>query len=360
MTPFAARLALPPVHHPRRRLPRASWVSSGLAYMLALGSFFFCTGLAQAQTPITSGQLAGSILTIQNNQPAWIDPCAGGLLVFSAASIPSCSTSPIGNLTLPTLAITGAGVNNSNSSGQLAVGGALTYSDIGISASFNNNVNSYNQVISNNTNAGAAASADFIVSNNSGSSNTYYGDFGINSSGWIGTGGFGLASETYLYSANGALAIGTFSNMPIHFVTNNSNTDSMTIDPTAGITTVATLNVGGALSMGTLTHVAISATAPTFTSGACVGAIGTTNGTAAFTFTTGSGSCTNTAVLGMPTAANGWVCSAFDEAIAGASQIQETADTVNSVTLTTFTIGTTPVAGPFTASHTVKLQCTGY
>ena len=40
MTPFAARLALPPVHHPRRRLPRASWVFSGLAYMLALGSFF--------------------------------------------------------------------------------------------------------------------------------------------------------------------------------------------------------------------------------------------------------------------------------------------------------------------------------
>jgi hypothetical protein len=309
-----------------------------------------------AQTPITSGQLAGSILTIQNNQPAWIDPCAGGLLVFSAAGIPSCSTSPIGNLTLPTLAITGAGVNNSNSSGQLAVGGALTYSDIGISASFNNNVNSYNQVISNNTNAGAAASADFIVSNNSGSSNTYYGDFGINSSGWIGTGGFNLASETYLYAASGDLAIGTYGANAIHFVANNSNTDAATIN-SAGLFSTS---VGLALGPQATPHVLISATAPTFTSGACVGAIGTTNGTAAFTFTTGSGSCTNTAVLGMPTAANGWVCSAFDEAIAGASQIQETADTVNSVTLTTFTIGTTPAAGPFTASHTVKLQCTGY
>jgi hypothetical protein len=108
------------------------------------------------------------------------------------------------------------------------------------------------------------------------------------------------------------------------------------------------------------TNLAVSATAPTFTSGACAGAIGTANGTAAFTFTTGSGSCGNTATIGMPAATTGWVCDAFDEAIAGGSLIKETSDSPTQVVLTTYTIGTTPAAGPFTASHTVKVKCAAY
>jgi hypothetical protein len=187
------------------------------------------TVVAPAQVPIASGVLPGSIQSTFNNGLAWIDPCASGILAFSATKVPACYTSLPSGLTIPTLAITGAGVNNSNNIGQLNIGGALPYSDSGISASFNNNVNAYTQVINNNPNAGAAASADFIVSNNSASANTYYGDFGINSAGWIGTGGFNMASETYLYSNSGDLAIGTNTANAIHFVINGSTTDSATI-----------------------------------------------------------------------------------------------------------------------------------
>jgi hypothetical protein len=62
----------------------------------------------------------------------------------------------------------------------------------------------------------------------------------------------------------------------------------------------------------------------------------------------------------MPTATTGWICNAFDEAITGASYISESADSVTSVTLTTYTVGAAPAAGPFTASHTVKVMCMAY
>ena len=50
MTHFAARLTLPSAHLPQRGLPRVSWASSGLACLMALGSFFLLPALALAQT----------------------------------------------------------------------------------------------------------------------------------------------------------------------------------------------------------------------------------------------------------------------------------------------------------------------
>jgi hypothetical protein len=287
------------------------------------------TTIALAQGVVPNGVVQGSIMSTYNGGYNWIDPCSNGILAFNSAKQPYCTATP-------------------------TIGGALPYTGTGIITSYVNNINSYTQVVNSNANAGAAASADFIVSNNLATDSTYYGDFGINSSGWIGTGGFNLASETYLYSNSGDLALGTNTANAIHFVINGSTTDSATIGTTGLFSTSVGIGIGSTPSL------LVSATAPTFTSGACVGAIGTVTSTAAFTFTTGSGSCTNTAVLGMPTAATGWVCDAFDEAITGASYIKESADSTTSVTLTTYTVGSSPAAGPFTASHTVKVHCTAY
>jgi hypothetical protein len=101
---------------------------------------------------------------------------------------------------------------------------------------------------------------------------------------------------------------------------------------------------------------------PTFASGACGGAIGVANNVAAFTFTTGSGTCGSTATLNMPAeyASNGWICSAIDEAAAGAFRIQQSSDTLSSVVLTNYSIGTTPAAANYTVSRTVKVTCTAY
>ena len=118
------------------------------------------------------------------------------------------------------------------------------------------------------------------------------------------------------------------------------------------------LSTSGAYKLGG--RIMASTTAPTFTSGACVGAMGTANSTAAFTVSTGTGSCGSTFTLGMPGDATGWVCDANDEAIAGTTAIRETADTTTSVTFTNYSVGSSPAAVSFPTSHTIKVKCTGY
>lgn len=100
----------------------------------------------------------------------------------------------------------------------------------------------------------------------------------------------------------------------------------------------------------------ISSTAPTFASGACSGSIGAANTTAAFTVNTGSGTCSSTFALGMPNAANGWTCTAYDEAGGANFRVQATADTATSVTFTGYSIAS-PSAANFIASHTVHVMC---
>lgn len=96
--------------------------------------------------------------------------------------------------------------------------------------SVQSSVNSYNQVILTNTSSGASASTDFIVGNNNSTDTTYYGDFGMNSSGYVGTGNFNTANAVYLYSYSSDLSIGTFTSNAIHFIINNGSTDALTIN----------------------------------------------------------------------------------------------------------------------------------
>lgn len=153
-----------------------------------------------------------------------------------ASNVLSSSLTSVGNLTgLTTANISVTGnITASGTTGVISYG-TLSYQDTNIIANFTTNVNSYAQVILENTSNGNAASTDFIVSNNAGSALTYYGDFGINSSGFVGNGSLGLANAVYLYSANSDLSIGTANSSPIHFVINGSATDTMTISST-GVT----------------------------------------------------------------------------------------------------------------------------
>jgi hypothetical protein len=108
--------------------------------------------------------------------------------------------------------------------------GTLGYSDVNMFGSFTSSVNTYNQIILQNTNSGTAASTDYVVSNNLGTSTTYYGDFGMNSSGFSGSGSLNKANVVYLTSTSGDLAIGTTTSNAIHFVVNGGTTDAMTIN----------------------------------------------------------------------------------------------------------------------------------
>lgn len=159
----------------------------------------------------------------------------------------------------------GAGVSNFSSSASLqfdgtnlSVGGAavaskgvlqigtIGYTDTGVLAGFASSVAGYNQVIIQNTNSGSTASCNFNVSNNNGTTTTNFGELGINSSGFTGSGSFSQAGSVYLASASTDLAIGTYGSSAIHFVVNSGTTDAMSISNT-GLINVNSSTAGTAL-----------------------------------------------------------------------------------------------------------------
>ena len=104
--------------------------------------------------------------------------------------------------------------------------GTLNYSDVNILQSLAANANGYAQSVLVNQSAGASASSDFIVGNNQTTATTFYGDFGMNSSNFTGSGSLNLANAVYLYAANGDLVLGTYTSNGIRFVVNNGATDA--------------------------------------------------------------------------------------------------------------------------------------
>ena len=74
-----------------------------------------------------------------------------------------------------------------------------------------------------------------------GKSNSFYGDFGINSSTFAGSGALNAANSVYLYSAGSDLAIGTANANAIHFVVSGNTTDAMTISASGNVTATSLL-----------------------------------------------------------------------------------------------------------------------
>jgi len=125
-------------------------------------------------------------------------------------------------------------ITSSSNKGALSYG-TLSYSDTDIFTSYSTSVNSYAQMILQNTNAGSAASADYVVSANGGTASTNYGNFGINSTAYTGTGPLNAPSMVYVYSQSADLTLGTNTAHAIHFTINNAATDAMTINTSGSI-----------------------------------------------------------------------------------------------------------------------------
>lgn len=131
------------------------------------------------------------------------------------------------------LNLAGMPLSTESSTGLLQVGPALTYVDTDIVAALTHDVDSYAQVILQNTNAGGTASTDFVVSNDS-SVSTVYGDFGINSSVFISDDTpFSDTNGTYLYSSGGSLALGTLDSYNLTLSTDKIN--RVTIENTGAV-----------------------------------------------------------------------------------------------------------------------------
>ena len=193
--------------------------------------------------------------------------------------------------------------NNTSSSAALSslqslILGTPGFSDTGIASQITTfGSTSYFQSILQNPSSTSAASTDFIVANNNATATTYYGDFGINSSGFTGSGSLQLANATYLYSQSGDLVLGTNTSNAIHMVVNNGATDAMTISAAGGIifpaltgymyansssavTAATTIPVSALTPAGTQGNVLISngASAPSFSATPTLaGIVNTTN-----------------------------------------------------------------------------------
>ena len=192
-----------------------------------------------AKVPLTTDLSFGEVaLNYADGKLYYLNTSSAVVAFSSSYSAFSASTSVTAPLIIATAAIT-----TSSTTGAFSYG-TLGYSDIDHIATFQASINNYVQMEIQNTNAGAAASSDHIVTNNLSTATTYYGDFGMNSSGWVGSGAFNTANTVYLTATTGDLAIGTTTSNAIHFVVNGGTTDAATISSARVLTLANPLPLG--------------------------------------------------------------------------------------------------------------------
>jgi hypothetical protein len=215
-----------------------------------------------------------------------VSPVASGSVLASAgvSSAPAYTPSPSlsGTVTAASF-IANEPVTSAATAGAFSYG-TIGFSDTNLFASLNTSVNGYVQTIVQNASSAAAASADIIVSNDQGTATTYYGDFGINSSGFSGTGSLALPSATYLYSANGDLTVGTYTSNAIHFVVNNGASDAMTVSSAGLITANSFASSGSAITGGSINSTPIGGSSPSTGSFTTLSASSTVSGTGFSTY----------------------------------------------------------------------------
>lgn len=136
--------------------------------------------------------------------------------------------------------------------------GLLGYTDTGIIESLASTTAGYSQSIIQNKSNAANASANFIVSNDAGTATTNFGEMGINSSTFTGTGSFNIPGAVYIDSAND-MVIGTLNNNTLHFVANSGATDAASVSG-AGVFTINSLTATNTIT-GSVSGNAATATA---------------------------------------------------------------------------------------------------
>lgn len=195
-----------------------TWKYDGAKWVIESTTQSITANLSDA-TPLANGTAAAGTGTLASREDH-IHP-------EGSVSLPDSPTFS-GNVTASHFVATDD-TSVSDNKGAFSVG-TLSYSDTNILASLSSSApNTYNQLIIQNTSNTATASADIVVSNNRSASSTYYGNFGMNSQSWAGSGAFNSPDNVYLTSTSADLGIGTTTANAIRFAVNGSTTDAMTI-----------------------------------------------------------------------------------------------------------------------------------
>jgi hypothetical protein len=168
----------------------------------------------------SSNGFSGLVTNTSNNLAITLSTTITGLLKGNGTAISAAQAN-----------IDFLAVNNPDYTGTL-YRGDLTFNPSNPLVALQSSVNTFNQLLIQNSSTGTSASSDVVVNNNLSNDLEYYGDFGINSSTYSGTGSLSLPNAVYLYSNSGDLVLGTQTANEIHLVTNNSNTDSVLIKTT--------------------------------------------------------------------------------------------------------------------------------
>lgn len=227
---------------------------------------------------VSANGFAGTVATATSTPAITLSTTITGLLKGNGTAI-SAATANTDYLA----------VNNPVYTGTLGTG-TLTYTPPNLFQYAQQSQNSYIQAVFQNSNSQPQASADIVLNNNLSTDTTYYGDLGINSSNFNGTGSLTLANAVYLTATTGDLAIGTTTSNAIHFVIAGGATDAATIKTTSQLqlpayttTTSFTGTVAGYLAFDSSGNV-ITTAAPTGGSAYTV-----TSQTANYTVTATSG-----------------------------------------------------------------------
>lgn len=203
-----------------------SWAGSGFAWVSAPAATTATSiaGGAQYQIPFQS---------------------AVSTTAFSANLTFNSSTNTFSATNISGTAITGSTVTSgsitvtnsvSASSNKGAINyGTLNFSDTNIVASYQTSVNSYFQKVIQNTSNGNFASAEFVAYNDQGTATTNYAAFGINSSGYTGSGAINAPNNAYALSGSSDMVVGTIGANYLRLVTNSNSADSVTISPTNAV-----------------------------------------------------------------------------------------------------------------------------
>jgi hypothetical protein len=194
---------------------------------------------ASGQTGVTVAVSSRALVVFNGTDYAQVGASAGGSNTqvqynSSGALAGSSSFTWDGTSLSASNFVATASTTGSSSKGAYSYG-TLSYSDVNHILTMQASQNSYIQMEIQNTNAGASASSDVVVGNNNTTASTYYGDFGMNSSGFSGTGALGAANNVYLTATSVDLALGTTTSNPIHFVIGGSATDAMTINTSGAV-----------------------------------------------------------------------------------------------------------------------------
>jgi hypothetical protein len=237
--------------------------AGGSGTVTSVGGTGTVSGLSLSGTVTTSGNLT----------------LGGALDLSSPPAIGGTSAAAITGTTLTANASTSASAAN----GAIRYG-TLTYSDTNHLFTLQSSQNSYVQGVIQNSNAGAAASADLVLANDVTTATTNYGNLGINSSGFTGTGSLNLPKAVYLTGTTGDLVLGTTTSNAIRFVINGGATDAATISTAGLLTANSFASSSAALTGGSVNSTPIGATTASTGAFTTLSASSTVSGTGFSTY----------------------------------------------------------------------------